>query len=80
MGYFGLHIDRDIVAKGIRQLAYRVSLRPDCCLARRTCRSSLGPLAVFEMDEAIAVIDYEMKIAKYIKTKISGDLRFSTVG
>jgi hypothetical protein len=32
--------------------------------ARRMCRSSLGLLAVVEMDETVAVIDYEMKIAK----------------
>jgi hypothetical protein len=43
------------------------------------CRSSLGLLAAVEMDETIAVIDYEMKIAKYIKTKITGDLRFRAI-
>jgi hypothetical protein len=48
-------------------------------LARRMCRSSLGSLAFVEMDETIAVIDYEMKIAKYIKTKITGDLRFRII-
>jgi hypothetical protein len=30
------------------------------------------------MDETIAIIDYEMKIARYTKTKITGDPRFRT--
>ena len=46
---------------------------------RKMCRASLGPLAVVEMNETIPIVDYEMKIAKYLKTKIPGDLCFRII-
>jgi hypothetical protein len=47
--------------------------------SKRMCRASLGPLAVVEMNETIPIVDCEMKIAKYLKTKITGDLCFRII-